>query len=114
MMVSTVKTYNKGGDMPKANKYEYNGKLMTVSELMEFSSVCKRALQERLKKGWIVDDALKLPSMLNRQKSSLPKKNKDRQYKSHITEESKAKAETNHKLDDLIEERRLKKELEDF
>lgn len=105
-------------------KYEYKGKLMTVSELMSFSAVSKNAFRKRVANGWTIQDALNIPQVKvggDRQKNCEPATINidagnyiDKRYRSKITEESTKKAETNKKLEKLIEKRRLKDDLDDL
>jgi len=100
-------------------KHEYKGKLMTINELMEFSVVDNIVLRLRLRSGWTVIDALNLPLRgcgTAQKYSGIKKKELDphHSYATNTTEESMKKGKVNHKMEELIEKRLLKKELEDF
>lgn len=43
----------------KANLYEYQGKMYTLTELAELSGIKRATIQKRLNRGASVDDAMK-------------------------------------------------------
>ena len=96
---------------------------MSISELIHFCNVDYYTLWRRLRDGWRVVDALKQPvtSGGGRQHNDNPlivnpDKNRDthNRYKTTVSNETKERAKTNKKLEDLIEQRRLEKELNDY
>ena len=98
-------------------KYKYKGKNIPISEIMLFSEVTEWVLRKRLKDGWCIDDAVKKQAFASgRTRTIFHKQKVDPSvgYSCRVTPKSIKKAETNKKLDDLIEKKRLEKELNDF
>lgn len=54
-----IKRQNSGKASSK--KYEYNGKLYTMSELSEMSGICDITLLDRIRKGWSIKSAVETP-----------------------------------------------------
>lgn len=50
----------------KSNVYlEYRGEIKTISEWAETLNMNRHLIDDRLKRGWTVDDTLSLPKMTN-------------------------------------------------
>lgn len=47
-----------------AKKYEYNGTVCTLTELIQFSSVSQKTLSKRLANGWDVKQAVETPTTI--------------------------------------------------
>lgn len=50
--------------MPNKNpmRFEYNGEMLTIVELMKFCVVTTSSLRERLNRGWDIESALFKPA----------------------------------------------------